>query len=175
MAIDYSVECALPYALDLSDEQQKFELAFNGLANRIRESGQTFHRVLLVDDVTNEAGEGFDLNAYSNASANNNTLVMRESMLNELAGSLLEQVDLSHDEITELKTEAGFSSPFYIATWTLLRLGYLEHPDFPPEQISARIANVLPENFREGEEESMRIISNTPFRQAVEQVEYTYV
>jgi hypothetical protein len=50
-----------------------------------------------------------------------------------------------------------------------------EHPDFPPEQVSSRVANVLPESFREGEEESIRIISSTPFAQAISQVEYTYI
>lgn len=54
-------------------------------------------------------------------------------------------------------------------------LGYLSHPDFPPDKVSARITNTLPEMFRAGEEESMAIIWKTRFAQAAEQVDYIFI
>ena len=68
MAVDYSVECALPYQEDLEAEGGKFAVALAGLAKHIEEKGKTYSRVLLVDDVTNEAGVNYDLARYTEAS-----------------------------------------------------------------------------------------------------------
>lgn len=179
MKVDYSVECALPYTEQLDVERDKFAVAFSGLARQFEEAGKQFTRVLLVDDVTNEAGGNYDLTAYTAASTNGNqeTFVMRESMLNGLADEVYADLSskLSADELAKLKSDEGYSSPFYIAVWTLLRLGYVAHPEFPADKVSEKIVNVLPESFREGEEESMEIVRKTQFPQAADQVEYVYI
>lgn len=179
MKVDYSIECALPYTGDPIAEQSKFELAFCGLVKQFEANGEQYSRVLLVDDMTNNAGEGFDLDAYTDAATNHHadTLVMRESMLAELCDGVYADLatKLTPEDLSRYKGEHSFSSPFYIAVWSLLRLGYLQHPNFPEDQVSAKIVNVLPESFREGEEESLDIVRMTSFPQAADQVVYTYV
>jgi hypothetical protein len=178
MVRDYSVECALPYTVDLESKREKFSLAFSGIAKQIQESGKTYSRVLLVDDVTNDAGTDYNLTAYTEASTGGyGSLVMRESMLSDLSDEVFAKLQgsLSAEELAELKTEFGYASSFYIAVWTLVRLGYLTHPDFPADQVSEKIVNVLPESFRKGEEKSLEILRKTEFPQAAEQVEYIFV
>lgn len=178
MAVDYSVECALPYHEDLEPERERFSVALSGLAKHIEEKGNSYSRVLLVDDVTNEAGSDYDLDSYTEASRDGkDTLVMRESMLQGLSDSVYADMETRFpvDELAKFKNEKGYSSPFYIAVWTLVRLGYLSHSNFPQEQVSVRVANVLPESFRRGEEESLEIVRKTQFPQAAEQVEYVFV
>ena len=132
---------------------------------------------LLVDDVTNSANVDFDLEVYEAASrVGDSTLVMRESEIQSVANEFYQSLSetLSPEELARLNTPDGFSSSYYIAVWTLMRLGRLRHPDFPEEQISTHIINVLPETWRKGEEESLSIIRQSPFSDAAKEVEYVW-
>jgi len=179
MGVNYSIESALPYTDTLNDLSRRFTLAYDVLTKRIESENKRSVQVLLVDDVTNDGGERYDLDAYTAASILNNpdTLVMRETMLNGLADSVFAdmQTNLSEEEKAAIKTNRGYSSPFYIAVWTLLRLGYVTHPDFTQDRISERIINILPESFRDGEEESLAIVRKSRFPEAADRVEYEFI
>lgn len=179
MSIDYSIESALPYTESLDELSENFAVAYKGLTNKLEDENKRFARVLLVDDVTNDGGDGYNLDDYAAAStiSGPDTLVMRESMLNGLADSVFTEMHarLSSIEADEIKGESGYSSPFYIAVWTLLRLGYLSHPDFPPDNVSDRIINILPERFREGEEKSLALVRKSQFPEAADKVDYTFI
>lgn len=179
MSVNYSIESALPYTESLNELSGSFAAAYKGLIKKLEKEDKRFTRVLLVDDVTNDGGEGYNLDNYTTAStlSESNTLVMRESMLNDLADSVYSEMRtrFSSEDEEEIKSESGYSSPFYIAVWTLLRLGYLSHPDFPAEQVSERIINILPESFREGEEKSLALVRKSQFPEAADKVGYTFI
>lgn len=178
--IDCSIECALPYVEDLDGIENTFQLALDGLVRQLGAEGKTYTRVLLVDDVTNDGGPGYDLATYIAASVGSggpDVLVLRESMLDDLAAEIYPELATSMEPaaLARLKSEKGYSSPFYIAVWSLLRLGYVTHPDFDADRVAARIVNILPEVFREGEEESMDIVRHTLYAPAAERVDYIFV
>lgn len=179
MSADYSIESALPYTEPLDELSGNFALAYKGLIKQLEDEDKRFARVLLVDDVTNDGGEGYNLDAYTTAStlSGADTLVMRESMLNGLADSVFSEMRtrISSEEAEEIKSESGYSSSFYIAVWTLLRLGYLSHPDFPAERVSERIINILSESFREGEKKSLALVRKSQFPEAADKVDYTFI
>lgn len=174
MHADYSIECALPYDDDFESKRQQFELAFTGLVRGVAEADKTFARTLLVDDVTGESNT--DLDAYTSASANEDSVVFRESMLNEQAEDLVAELSQSDAELAS-RHQVGdsFSSPMYIAVWMLIRLGKISHPDFPPEKIADSIVNILPADWREGEDESLSIIKATVHAEASEKIENIYL
>ena len=172
-----SVERALPYTDNLDEIQQASAVAFNGLVTQLQAEGRPYTTTLLVDDVTNSANVDFDLEVYEAASrVGDSTLVMRESEIQSVANEFYQSLSetLSPEELARLNTPDGFSSSYYIAVWTLMRLGRLRHPDFPEEQISTHIINVLPETWRKGEEESLSIIRQSPFSDAAQEVEYVW-
>lgn len=178
MTTNYSVEYALPYNQDLSSKHAEFDLAFSGLSEKFKNTGQTFKRVLLVDDVTSGIVKDSDIQDYIEASTSGESvLVMRESALNDLSDKVYEQLkQTSHTEVIEkYKNGDRYTSPFYIAIWSLLRLGYLEHPEFPKDYVGEKIINILPESWRTGEEESMAILARTQYSTAQDRVDYIYV
>lgn len=179
MSVNYSIESALPYSESLDELSGSFVVAYKGLIKKLEEEDKRFARVLLVDDVTHDGGEGYSLDDYTAAStlSGPDTFVMRESMLNGIADSVFSEMQtrLSNEELEQVNGEGGYSSPFYIAVWTLLRLGYLSHPDFPAERVSERVINILPESFREGEEISLTLVRKSQFPEAANRVDYTFI
>lgn len=177
MSADYSIECALPYTDKVQSERSRFLAPLGSLIQQLDDTHKSHARVLLVDDVTNDGGPSYDLDAYIDALADANTTVFEESMLNGLADQLYGELaeTIPTDELVKLKTDKGYSSPFYIAVWTLVRLGKLEHPDFPSDKVAERVFNILPIEWEEGEIASLAIIGATRFAEAAEQVDYSYV
>jgi hypothetical protein len=156
MTNEYSLEYALPHTQPPRDRLQIFEDMLHRVTNGMREGNVLFTRTLLVDDVT---GSNPNPDAYIRTSADNDTTVFRESMLEEQAGLLLEELGKSKPDIVPLcTTERGYSSPFFIATWALVRLGYVHHPDFPETETANRVLNILPSEWHKTQEQSVQIV-----------------
>jgi hypothetical protein len=177
MAVDYSIECAIPYVDEVQSERNRYLTVLGSLARHLDDTHKTHNRSLLVDDVTNDGGPSYNLDAYVDAVADAETTVFEESMLNGLADDVYTKLvdKLPPEDLAKLKNERGYSSPFYIAIWTLVQLGHLEHPDFPPDRVAERVFNILPADWQEGENESLAIIGKTEFADAAAHVDYTYL
>jgi len=107
----------------------------------------------------------------------NPDLVARESQIVSACDSLLSNVDydkLNSSLADELQTKK-YTSQLFIAAWCLMRLGYIENDVLDPELQAKQIVNILPESFRQGEEESLEIIRATPFAHAADQIDYIYI
>lgn len=178
MKNNVSIECALPYSTEPLYAKHKFEKALSAVTTRLDQAHQTYGHVLLVDDITSGMSEDFSLDEYTTACTQDRpTLVFRESMLNALCEQTLGELQNNGatQELQDLRSEEGYSGALYIAVWMLLRLGHVSHPDFPEAQVSERIINILPEEFRKGEEVSMQIVRQTRFPEAADRIEYVFV
>jgi hypothetical protein len=178
MPKDYSIECAKAYASNEGDEASLVTLG--KLVRQLSEENKTFSLVLLVDDVT-YPDKTLDFDAYAKwleGGGYPQATVFRESQITPACDELLASIDytkLSPKLANKLRSEAGYISQLFIASWCLMRLGYLENPEFGEDLRAQQLVNILPADFKPGEEESLEIIRATQFSSAVDQIEYQFI
>lgn len=108
----------------------------------------------------------------------NPNLIARESQITTACDTLLANIEyekLSPDLATKLRSHGVYSSPLFIAAWCLLRLGYIEDESFDPALRANRLVNILPESFKSGEDESLRIIRSSTFAEAADKIDYIFI
>lgn len=104
-------------------------------------------------------------------------VVMRESQLIPLCDQVLKLLPDANlkKEITDYIKSKKYPCSLFIAAWYLLRLGKLEHPDFPKTEYAKSLINILPESFRPFEEKGIEIIQNTSYAGLVSKIENSYL
>lgn len=177
MKQDFSVECAKAYGTDSGDEAS---LAFlKSLNTQLGQQGKTASLVLLVDDTSYE-NKAFDFDSYGKWLEKGGVkpdLVFKESDIIPVYDEVLKIIDFNKlSPVLAEKVHLGeCTSQIFIVAWFLLRLGYISSSNFDEKYQAKNIFNILPESFKAGEDEVLEIIKATPFREAVDKVEYKFI
>ena len=179
MLKDYSIECAQPYGNE-DGEHMPFAVALRRFLNEVQARGQTASLVALVDDKT-FPDASFDFGSYAGwLSANGFApdLVARESQIVDACTRVLESI--SYDALEPalakaLQSEQKYISQLFVASWNLLRLGYIKLDFFRADLQAKRLVNILPASFKPGEIESLQIIRATPYKDAAIRIEYSFI
>lgn len=175
---NYSVECAQPY--DNQDDHSAFAKTLRAFLDHVQETGQTASTVVLVDD-RSYPDHSFNFDTYSSwlhANGFEPDVVARESQITEACDQVLDVIDfkkLKPELAAELQSENKYISQLFIASWCLIRLGYIQNPAFNPALQGERLVNILPITFKPGEEDSLEIIRATTFRGAADRIDYTFI
>ncbi len=174
---DVSIECAKAYDTD-SGNKDSLD-ALREQIDSLSKENKSHSLVLLVDDESYE-NKDFDFDSYSKwlqESGFKEAAIYRESQIKPICSEILSSIDKSqlHPNTASLLENENFPSQLYIATWFLLRLGYIKSPIFSENLISKSIFNILPESFKKGEEESIEIIKATPYVKAADQISYKFI
>ncbi|MEK7095158.1 MAG: hypothetical protein AAB917_00690 [Patescibacteria group bacterium] len=103
-------------------------------------------------------------------------VLVRESQLLSLADEVLWLIrdDNLRDQVSDYVRDKKYPCSLFIATWYLLRLGYISSPIFDAQFTARKLINILPLDFKPFEEKAMEIIKSTRFAQAIYQIEYKY-
>ena len=104
-------------------------------------------------------------------------VVIRESQLIPQCDEVLKLMEEGKlkEEIIEYIKAKKYPCSLFIAAWYLLRLGKLEHPDFPASEYASRLINILPESFKPFEDKAVEIIKKTPHTDLAELIENRYL
>ncbi|KXK08917.1 MAG: hypothetical protein UZ21_OP11001000476 [Microgenomates bacterium OLB22] len=177
---DISIEYAHIYTNNRIDEEQKISVTvLNSVLTDLRGTGQTTSLVLLVDDYS-FPDPTFDydaLVAWLTEEGFKPDVLLRESQLIPLCDLVLNKVtnqNIKENLVDYIKAKK-YPCSLFIATWYLLRLGYIEWGLYPKEYHARKLLNILPKSFEPFELQGLEIIANTEFGGAVSQIEYKYL
>lgn len=122
------------------------------------------------------------MRSLKDASASSDAMVL-ESSLNSLAENLLEQIldkSIRKSISSYYKTRHRYPCSMYIATWYLLRLGFIskqvKNADGKMITIepSKKLITILPDRFSTPENDAREIIESTPFKDAYNNIEIEF-
>lgn len=103
-------------------------------------------------------------------------LMIRESQLIPACDEVLKLVTdhkLS-EQISDYVRAKKYPCSLFVATWYLLRLGYITSPIFDSKLVSKNLLNILPASFKPFEDKAFDIINSTKFSEATKQIDYKY-
>lgn len=171
---DVSTEYAHIYTNSKIGEEQ--ELTLREL-DKVRVTNESL--VVMVDDYS-FPDPTFDYDSFTawlTKQGHAPHVVMRESQLIPQCDEVLKLMSAGKlkEEIVEYIKAKKYPCSLFISAWYLLRLGKLEHPDFPKEEHASRLINILPESFRPFEDKALEIIKKTPYDDLVEKIENRYL
>jgi hypothetical protein len=174
---DVSIECAKAYSKGSGDHAAL--QALREKLERIGSENKSHSTVLLVDDVTYE-DKTFDFDEYADwlkIAGFGDAEIYRESQIKDSSDEVRGLIDFSllSPEVTDSLQHNRYTSPLFIASWFLLRLGRIEDQGFPAHLRAERLYNILPESFKPGEDQALEIIRATPYAQATENIEYQFI
>ncbi|MBI3572319.1 hypothetical protein HY091_02185 [Candidatus Kaiserbacteria bacterium] len=171
---DVSIEYAHIYTNSKINEEHQLSLE---ILEEVRQSSESL--VVLVDDYSfPDPTFNYDsFTAWLSKRGHSPNVVFRESQLIPLCDQTLELVkdrDLKEELVTYIQTKK-YACSLFIAAWYLLRLGKLNHTDFPESESAARLINILPESFRPFEEKAFGILKATEYAKIVDNIENRYI
>lgn len=177
MAKNFSIEYAHIYTNNHIGDEQKFSLEVLNSVTK-ENQGKDISLVVMVDDYS-FPDPSFDyetFTAWLKEQGFQPDLVLRES---QLVPSCDETLKLIEDEklkeqISDYVRAKKYPCSLFVATWYLLRLGYLRSPIFKEESISERLINILPSSFKPFEDKAFEIIKSTQFGDALDKIENKY-
>ncbi|MGB4758950.1 MAG: hypothetical protein WBP26_02740 [Candidatus Saccharimonadales bacterium] len=182
MSRDVSIEYAQPYENATEASDAAGVAALHQTLGILAANGETHSLVSLVDDTTHESEGSYDYDAYGKwlqTKGFEPELVARESEIKEVCDSLLAMLDQAKlpQELQESFAQGNTHvSPLFIASWCLMRLGYIQHETVLPESLQAKkLVNILPESFKPDEDLSLAIIAASPFAEATQKIEYIFI
>lgn len=177
MKKDISIEYAHIYTNNRIGEEQKKSIDI--LQSVAREfEGKSISLVVMVDDYS-FPDTSFDYMLFSQWLLENKfkpDFMIRESELIPYCDKVLDIItepDLKN-QISEYIQKKKYPCSLFIATWYLLRLGYIKNDLFGRDLVATRLINILPASFKPYEDKASEIIATTPFRDAVNQIENRY-
>lgn len=172
---EYSIECAPPYEAGSNTSSFLEALSLFLKQNETNEASL----VLLVDDVSYPS-KTFDFDTYANWLGDNGhpeAHVYRESQFvtpYQEVRDLIDESQLPSELATRLHNNTCTSSLF-IASWFLIRLGFLTSPIFPPELCAEKLYNIVPAHFKGGEDEALELIKATPYKEALGRIAHRFI
>jgi hypothetical protein len=104
-------------------------------------------------------------------------LILRESQLIPLCDEVIKLINdekLKKSIVDYIKVKK-YPCSLFIASWYLLRLGYIKSYLLPESEVAEKICNILPESFSPFEVKAIEIISSTKYNQAVSKIQYRYL
>ena len=103
-------------------------------------------------------------------------LMIRESQLIPSCDEVLKLIKNENlvKEISDYVIAKKYPCSLFIATWYLIRLGYVSSLIFDSSLIARKLINILPLSFKPFEDKALEIINSTHFSEAINQIEYRY-
>ena len=177
---DFSIEYAHIYTNDQIADEHRLSLEILGEIRKEKDLiNHTSSLVVMIDDYS-FPDPSFDYESFAlwlESAGHSPDLILRESQLIpscDKVVNLIEDDDLKK-EISNYIRDKKYPCSLFIATWYLLRLGYLHSDIFPENLVANRLINILPESFKPFEEKAIEIIGLTKFADAPNQIEYRYL
>ena len=171
---DISIEYAHIYTNSKIGEEHKLSLKQLSAVRGPKES-----LVVMVDDYSfpDPTFDYVSFTTWLTEQGHKPDLVIRESQLIPQCDQVLILMAEGKlkEEIVEYIKSKKYPCSLFIATWYLLRLGKLKHPEFPESEYASRLINILPESFKPFEEKGFEIIHNTQFSELVNKIENRYI
>ena len=177
MEKETSIEYAHIYTNNRIGDEQKLSLEI--LKSVKRECGMGKYSLMVMVDDYSFPDPSFDYKTFSDWLSGEGfkpDLMIRESQLipscDEVLGFVTDQK--LKDQITDYIKSKKYPCSLFIATWYLLRLGYIANPIFSNDLISKKAVNILPLSFKPFEDKAIEIIKATKFKSATERIENKY-
>ncbi len=175
--LQYSIECAKEYNSDAKD----FLLveSLNQTISNLGIDKSEFTVTCLIDDLTYQV-KNFDFTNYGLWMVKQGVLnyaLFYESFLVPMCNQLLGKLDLnavSSKLIFHNDNRIKYTSPMFIATWFLARLGYIDCGGYNIMQ-AKKLINILPSSFKTGENQAIQIIAASELSKASDQIQHIYI
>jgi hypothetical protein len=177
MRKDISIEYAHIYTNNHIGDEQKLSLE---ILNDVTKENQRkdISLVVMVDDYS-FPDPSFDYEAFTTWLREKGFqpgLVLRESQLIPSCDETLKIIDdiKLKEQISDYVKTKKYPCSLFVATWYLIRLGYIKSSIFNENLISEKLVNILPSSFKPFEEKAIEIIRSTQFNEAVNKIENKY-
>ena len=177
MKKDISIEYAHIYTNKDIDSEQKFSVeVLKDLIIKNKEKSVSL--VVMVDDYS-FPDPTFNYEVFTHWLENQGfpaDIVLRESQLIESCDEVFSFIknDLLKKEILSYIKTKRYPCSLFIATWYLLRLGFIKNKLFDTDLISDKLINILPLSFKPFEDKAFEIICSSDFASAVDKIENMY-
>lgn len=177
MTKDISIEYAHIYTNNHIGEEQKLSLEIlTGVAKE--HEGKDISLVVMVDDYS-FPDPSFDYGVFMEWLKEKGfkpDVVLRESQLIPACDEVLKLIrdESLKNQISDYVRTKKYPCSLFVATWYLMRLGYIKSDIFNDNAISNKLINILPLSFEPFEEKGFEIIKSTQFADAMNQIENKY-
>ena len=175
--IDFSIEYAHIYSNQRFGDEQKLSL---DILSKVKSEfkDKNISLVVMVDDYSfpDPSFNYTDFLKWLKSQGYLPDAVLRESQLIPICDNLFTKIQNTNlrEELYNYIKSKKYPCSLFIATWYLIRLGYLESNFFRKELIAKYLINILPISFKPFEDKAMEIIKSTNFMDAAEKIENRY-
>lgn len=175
--MNVSIEYAHIYTNREIDEEHQTSLdILEGLKDELGASETSL--VVMVDDYSfpDPTFNYDEFIMWLDAQGHKPDLMIRESQLIPVCDIVLSKMpdNKMKRRIISYIQDNKYPCSLFIAAWYLVRLGYLQSDIFPTHLSAKRLVNILPESFKPFEEEGLKIIRSTEFKEAAEKIDYRF-
>lgn len=177
MKKDISIEYAHIYTNKDVNDEQKFSVEV--LKNLIiKNKEKEISLVVMVDDYS-FPDPTFNYEVFTEwleKQGFSADIILRESQLIECCDEVFLHIkndNLKKEILSYIKTKK-YPCSLFIATWYLLRLGFVKNKLFDITLTSEKLINILPLSFKPFEDKAFEIIRSTDFSIAIDKIENMY-
>ena len=177
---DLSIEYSHIYTNDkIGEEQETSVQVVDAIQDKLSKANTSYFLMVLVDDYS-YPDPTFEYNTFISWLKEKGVkpdVLFRESQLIVLCDEVLNHMTnkkLYKQTINYIKNNK-YPCSLFIASWYLLRLGYLESVLFDKKYYAKKLISVLPKRFKPFEDRALEIIATTDFAVAEEAIEHFYI
>jgi hypothetical protein len=176
---DTSIEYAHIYTNNKIGEEHQLSLdILEKLYKEEGEGNRSLSLVVMVDDYS-FPDPSFDYGQFSSWLTEKGfkpDFIIRESQLIPLCDDVLKLMKNNklREQISDYVRAKKYPCSLFVATWYLLRLGYISSPLFDNKLTAKKLINILPKSFKPFEDQAIKIIKSTEFKTAVDQINWKY-
>lgn len=172
-----SIEYAHIYTNNRIGDEQRLSLEILEQITKEHDK-EDFSFVVMVDDYS-FPDPSFDYTSFATWLSEKGygpNLVLRESQLIPICDEVLGLVNDNKlkEQIGDYVRTKKYPCSLFVASWYLLRLGYIRNKIFDTALISEKLINILPVSFKPFEEKAFEIIKSTKFEDAINKIENKY-
>ena len=176
---DISIEYAHIYTNDKIGEEHRFSLEVLQNEYPIESRDKRVLSLSVMIDDYSFPDPNFDEEKFFAWLAENGhrpDVMIRESELIPVCDEVLRRIQNKKlkDEIVDYINKKKYPCSLFIASWYLVRLGYLGSPVFDEQFTAERLLNILPFSFKPFEEKAFEIIFATIFSDAAKKIKNKY-
>ncbi len=178
-----SIEYAHTYTNEVFGEEQKrsIDLMLKKEHSLLEQDDTIVYRLIMVDDYS-VINRFFDYDSFENEiykHGGDPHVYIREGQLRDLARDFID----NHKKKSKrrsykryIESRRGYlPCSLFIATWYLVRLGYLEDPlMFSRRFVADRTVTILPARFKHVEDLGVDLIRKSRYSEAVDRIEQIY-
>ncbi|MFI5240615.1 MAG: hypothetical protein ACHQUB_02815 [Candidatus Saccharimonadia bacterium] len=175
---ELSIEYAHIYTNQKINEEHELSLK---MLNKAMSNFPAHEAVLavLVDDYS-FPDETFDYGEFTEwlgSKGYRPDVLLRESQLIPVCDEIIKVLNDSRlkTQLDDYIQTKRYPCSLFIAAWYLLRLDYIEHSIFDTGFAAKNLLNILPKSFKPFEEKAFEIIEATPYKEAVNFIDYRFM